>query len=301
MYRYQAIIFILILLSYTASAQQNDNCQKWDLESGSDLSTYENLPFSMSLIAESLVKNSTVVFCPAGITRTSPNDFKKRYAFSWDVKYNNIYFKSDDGLVFEGMNEHGFSASLIFLKECELPETEKEMIPIGGSMVVNFFIDHFTCVDTALLAVWDIRIFDDLGLDCGWPFRLVLHDTSGATAYLEYIDGRRQLFTPEYPAFIPGGPDYSRLLTLEHITDSVPRNKAESMYLDIIKTGFPPNIDLLVLQYYIKNFDDESYYSLMRYPFTREINMLTPSGEEARFGLRDIQFIPGEEVETRFF
>lgn len=274
---------------------------RWGLGAGSDLCVYDSLPLSLCMLEESFVTNSEVVFCPSGIERSSGNDVRKRYPFSWTVKYNNIYLKNAEGIVYEGMNEYGFSASLMFLQDSQLPEKEKELIPIGASLAVNFFIDHFKCIDTALLAIWDIRIFDDLSLEGGWPFRIVLHDTSGASAYIEYLDGNRNVYTPDDPAFIVSGPDYARLIELEYIAEALPENRAEQLFLDIVFSGFPPNTALVVLQYYMQNIPDKQFYSLFRYHENRELYILTPANDEAVFNFREIEFLPGKEVSTTYF
>ena len=290
------ILSVFLAIATQSGAQQGLNSY---LGSGSDFSMSDSLPMSIRMLEEEFAEQTEFVFCPAGIERLSQDDRKKRYVFDWESKYNNIYLRNRDGLVYEGMNEHGFSASLVFLEECELPPKDKELIPIAASLAVNFFIDHFTCVDTALLAIWDIRIYDDIGQ--GWPFRIVLHDTSGATAYLEYINGSRQVYTPDDPSFIVAGPDYARLIKLAYIPEEKPESDIEKLYLDLIGTGFPPNSTLLLMQYYMKYFSDTEYHSIFRYPMDKEIVVLTPGNDEAVFKFSEAEFIPGKEVSIRFF
>jgi penicillin V acylase-like amidase (Ntn superfamily) len=295
------LISAFIFFQAPIYAQQNAVCGTWDLETGADLALADSLAFSICQQSEALVKDAEVVFCPAGIKRSSADDIKKRMRFDWVVKYNNIYLRSVEGVVFEGMNEHGFSASLLFHQGNILSGKEKHNIPIGASLAVNFFIDHFKCIDTALLAVWDIRIFDDMDLECDWPFRIVLHDSTGSSAYVEYVNGKREVYTDDGPSFIVGGPNFSRLVTLKHLPDYLPDGKAEELYVHLIGTGYPPNADLLLLQYYMHHFSTESYYTILRYPLSAELNFMIPGGDEARFDLHVIEFKPGKEVSTRFF
>lgn len=281
--------------SYSAA----QNTLNTHLGSGSDFAMSDSLPMSIMMLEEKFAHQTDVIFCPAGIQRSSQDDRKKRYAFDWISRYNNIYFRNSEGLVYEGMNEHGFSASLLFLDESRLAKKEKEQIPIGASLAVNFFIDHFKCIDTALLAIWDIRIYNDLEQGC--PFRIVLHDSTGATAYVEYIDGSRQVYTPDEPAFIVAGPEYARLIKLAHIPEESPESKIEELYLELIRTGFPPNSSLLLMQYYMKYFGDTDYYIFFRYPADKEIVILTPGEDEAVFKFSEVEFIPGKEVSIKFF
>lgn len=294
------LILLTVFLALAANSWAQESLSS-NLGSGSDFIMHDSLPLSIRLLEKAFAGQTEVVFCPAGIERSSQDDRKKRFAFYWESKYNNIYFRNSNGIVYEGMNEHGFSASLLFLENSELPPKEKGLIPMAASLAVNFFIDHFKCIDTALLAIWDIRIYDDLGFDGGWPFRIILHDTTGATAYLEYIDGNRQVYTPEAPAFVVAGPDYSRLIKLAYLPEARPETNIEQLYLEMSGSTQLPNAPLILMQLYMKYFGDEEYYSFFRYPRDKEIIILTPEDVEAVFKFSETDFIPGEEVITSFF
>ncbi len=293
------VIFLLLTQAYL-HAQVSINCDEWDFESGTDLLPDDSMPFSIAVPGSGLLNNAQISFCPSGIERSSPNDINKRHHFDWVVKFNNIYLKTSGGFVFEGMNEHGFSASLMFLNNSRLPEKDKEYIPIAASLCINFFIDHFKCIDTALLAIWDIRIFDDSDLECGWPFRLVLHDSSGATAYIEYVDGSRRVYTPESPALIVGGPEYDRLITLKYMPDSIPVGEAEKRYLDILDTTDIPDISFTLLKHYNgSNYDH--LYMILRAHMNKEILIMNQSAEELRLKFSEIVFTPGKVTTKNIF
>ena len=292
--------YILIFLAFPIFTH-GQNRHALGLGTGSDLCVNDSIPFSLHVIEEKFVSGTEVVFCPAGIKRSSTNDIKKRQSYNWITKYENIYLRNQDGIVFEGMNEYGFSASLVYHENCHLPDKEKQLIPIGVSLAVNFFIDHFKSVDTALLAVWDIRIFDDLGLDAGWPFRIILHDTSGATAYIEYVHGYRSVYTPDKPAFVVSGADYTHLIKLEYIPETRAETKVDELYLNIIHSAYPPNIVLLLLKEYIDLFPDSQYYNIFRYHQEKEMYIMTPDNDEILFNFREIEFLKGEELTTSFF
>lgn len=297
-----ALVYTLLIVLLNPAfihAQQRMNCDEWDYESGTDLLPDDSIPFSITMPGSGLMNNAQIAFCPSGIERSSPDDVNKRHHFEWTVKYNNIYLRTSQGLVFEGMNKHGFSASLMFLKNSRLPEKDKEHIPIAASLSINFFIDHFKCIDTALLAIWDIRIFDDLDLECGWPFRLILHDSTGATAYIEYVMGDLRVYTPGSPALIVGGTTYARLITLKHFPDSIPAGKAEKRFLDII-TNSIPDISWALLQYYNESNSDH-YYGILRDHMNKEILIMNPSVEELRLKFSEIDFTPGRETTKKIF
>ena len=134
------ILVFLFAIMVSGKAQEQD---VFGLGTGSDLCVYDTDLLSLSIIEEEFILNSEVIFCPAGIERSSENDIKKHNRFRWRVKFNNIYFRNPEGIVYEGMNEHGFSASLMFMENVHLPEKDKEFIPISSSLIVNFLIDHF--------------------------------------------------------------------------------------------------------------------------------------------------------------
>lgn len=297
---YTALVFLILLFPVEISAQ-NSPCDILIEEIGTDiLSQNDEGIFTLSILA-SLTENADAIYCPAGIERSSPNDVKKKYSFDWTVKYNNIYLENSDGIVFQGMNEHGFSASLMYLKNSHLPEKNKELIPIAASLSINFFIDHFKCIDTALLAIWDIRIFDDIGLECAWPFRIVLHDSTGATAYIEYINGKRQVYTPEAPTSIVDGPSYARLLTIKHIADSAAITNSERRYLayeDAITTpAFPENIKELFSVYEGRN----AFLFIIKKHSTRSMEVIRPGGRRVEIHFDEMEFISGEERRSRLF
>ena len=287
------IVILLLLIPIFSSAQQSINCDEWDYDSGLDLFPFDSISYSISKIDPVLLQNAELVVCPAGIKRSSPDDNKKRLRFDWISKYNNIYIKSAQGIVFEGMNEHGFSASLMYLKNSQLPEKDKEHLPIAASLVVNFFIDHFKSIDTALLAIWDIRIFDDVGLDCGWPFRIVLHDSGGATVYLEYTDGKRYVYTPAPPALIVGGPDYTRLLSLKYFADSIPKGASEIRFRDIMMSCETPMDQWRKIQEYDENKPGEVH--LYRDHGKREILILGESEKKRSINFSETDFSKEEE------
>jgi hypothetical protein len=233
MKRFLLIAVLLFSAYFFVQGQDGFNCEPIEKIAGHDIMIYDEYAMSFRIMSDNIFRGGEVIYCPAGIKRSSRDDVKRRWSFKWMSKYNNLYFKTSDGLIIEGMNEHGFSASLMLLQKSNLPEKENELIPIAASMAINFFIDHFKSVDTALLAVWDTRIYDDLGAGCGWPFRITLHDSSGATAYIEHIDGKLSVYTPETPAIICDGPAYDRLLMVKYITDSIPLGQAESDFIDL--------------------------------------------------------------------
>lgn len=223
---------IMALLLYTSvSGQVSYDCVRLSADRGIDIMYTSEEASSFRALPAYLLQGSEIILCPAGHKRVSSNDYKKRWAYKWQVKYPNLYIQTAGGLVLEGMNMHGFSASLQYLEHNRLPETEETLIPIASSLAINFFIDHFKCIDTALLAVWDTRIFDDIGGKCAWPFRIILHDSTGSTAYIEHIGGRLRVFTPDVPAMVCGGPDYSRFLTIKYIEDSIASTPAEQDFL----------------------------------------------------------------------
>ncbi|MEN8223726.1 MAG: hypothetical protein ABFS05_00060 [Bacteroidota bacterium] len=294
------ISIIFMILSGIVFGQMRIDCDGLEMEAGSDFISKGKYASSVRTWHSDSLSDASIVLCPAGLHRSSQDDIKKRYSFDWTVKYNNIYLKTKEGLIIEGLNEHGFSASLMFLNNSQLAGKEKEHIPIAASLVINFFIDHFKCVDTALLAVWDVRIYDDLGMTCGWPFRIVLHDSAGSTAYIEHIDGHKRVYTPGSPALIVDGPDYARLITIKYLQDSIPGNKAEMRYLQIQKEIDSDSFDGMIF-YYIKNHPEIPFLEITR-GHSRNAQLLILKRTDAIcFEIQKLEFKTGVETILKVF
>lgn len=297
------VFLIAFLLPGFIRAQISAGCNELKLEAGTDIMIFDRFATSYMTWHADLIRDAKMVICPAGIERSSPDDVKKRFSFEWTVKYKNIYIELPDGVVIDGINEYGFSASLMHLNNSRLLAIDKEHIPIAASLSINFFIDHFKSIDTALLAVWDIRIFDDMGLDCGWPFRLVLHDSTGATAYIEHIEGSLRVYTPEAPAVITDGTEYARLLMLKYLQDSLPKNKAESRFLDFeqgIISHSGDNIHKLKQYYKDNNPDIENLFIIWRSHSDAAI-IIRDSSKFDTFEISEMKFTPGKETFKKIY
>lgn len=283
--------------------QPKMDCAKVKSERGVDIFTNEGMPLSYYYLTSETVKGTEVVFCPAGIGRSSPDDVRKRLAFDWKVKYNTIYLRTSDGLVIEGMNEHGFSASLMYLGKSGLQEKERKLIPIAASMAVNFFIDHFKSIDTVLLAVWDTRIFDDIGSECGWPFRIILHDSTGATAYIEHIEGDLRVFTPEAPAVITAAADFTRLVTIRHTPLYQPQSDAEKdfLYFDHFAEDPRDKAPEKIPAYFEKQGKIGEYYIFVKRTHENAGLYIESGGKKVSFPFNEVIFPADRETAKPLF
>ena len=298
-------IFFLVL-AFTGIelfAQINLDCGVLQKDRGVDILNFDDQASSCRFSASSLFNGAEVVLCPAGIERSSPDDIKKRWSFDWKVKYDNIYIRTKGGLVLEGINSHGFSASLMFLDNSMLPKKNKKLIPIAASLAVNFYIDHFKSIDTALLAVWDTRIFDDIGAECGWPLRIILHDSTGATAYVEYIEGDLRVFTPEAPAVITAGSNYSRLVTVRHMPLYEPRNSSERdfLYFDHFANDPRDKDPEKVPAYYHKHVKALKEYIFLHRDHENPVLTIRSAEKKSEYKFKEIRFPVGQETARPLF
>ena len=305
---YFTIIFALFFVFPCAIvAQVSLDCDKLVMDAGTDIIIKDNISvISARSWYPTLSGDARIVFCPAGIERSSPNDVKKRCPFEWTVKYDNIYVEVFDGIVIEGMNEHGLSVSLMFHEKSRLPKKEKTLIPIAASLWTRFFLDHFKCIDTAMLAVWDIRLFSDLDSKDDWPFRLVLHDSTAATAYIEYVDGNLRVYDPDPPAAITDGPDYASLLIEKYIPTGVSHESPAGRFIraedTLMKYRHPINIAsvLEILEYLGKNNQKASWLLARNH---REAALQFQFGDKGiiRYKLDEVTFTPGKEIRQKLF
>ncbi|NQT78144.1 MAG: linear amide C-N hydrolase [Bacteroidetes bacterium] len=309
MIRIYTAIIIVLFFAFPGGivAQVSLDYDKLFMDAGTDIIMKDNISvISVRSWYSTPPDDARIVFCPAGIERSSPNDVKKRCPFEWTVKYDNIYVEVLNGIVIEGMNKHGLSASLMFLKNSRLPKKEKTLIPIAASLWTRFYLDHFKCIDTAMLAVWDIRLFDDLNSKCGWPFRLVLHDSTGATAFIEYIDGKLRVYDPGPPAVITDGPDYASLLIEKYIPTGVSPESPAARFIrledTLMKYRYPINIVsvLEILEYPGTNTPKASWF-LARDHREATLQFLSEDKRDIRYKLDEVNFTPGKEIRQKLF
>ncbi len=298
------LIIYLFIPGYT-TAQVSLDCDKLFMDAGTDIIMKDSISVISARSWYSTLSDDThIVFCPAGIERSSPNDVKKRCPFEWTVKYDNIYVEVFDGIVIEGMNEHGLSASLMFHEKSRLPKKEKTLIPIAASLWIRFFLDHFKCIDTAMLAVWDIRLFSDLDSNCDWPFRLVLHDSTAATAYIEYVDGNLRVYDPDPPAVIIDGSDYASLLIEKYIPTGVSHESPAGRFImaedTLMKYRHSINIVSVmeILEYLGKNTQKASWL-LARDHREAALQFLSEDRESIIYKLDEVNFTPGKEIRQK--
>ena len=296
----------LFMPGYT-QAQVSLDCDKLFMDAGTDIIMKDSISvISARSWYSTLPDDARIVFCPAGIERSSPNDVKKRFPFEWTVKYDNIYVEVFDGIVIEGMNEHGFSASLMFHEKCQLPKEEKTLIPIAASLWTRFFLDHFKCIDTAMLAVWDIRPFSDLDSKCDWPFRLVLHDSTGATAFIEYVDGNLRVYDPDPPAVITDGPDYASLLIEKYIPTGVSHESPTGRFImaedTLMKYRHPINItSVMEIFEYLEMNTQNAAWHLARDHTKVALQFLSEDKGNIRYKFNEVIFTPGKEIRQKLF
>lgn len=298
-----ALYFIAAIIAAAPPLKGQENFDRnegaWD--SGTDILTVAQQVYSFRTWDQTMLAGTELMLCPAGMKRVSPNDVRKRRTFDWVSEYNNIYLRLPCGLVVEGMNDEGFSASLMFLESGLLPGEDRIHIPIAATLCVNFFIDHFNCVDTALLAIWDIRIFDDPGSGCGWPFRIILHDSTGATAFFEYTDGHKRVYTPDPPVLIVGGPEYARLLTLRHISDSLASGRAEERFMELDRMMQGRLLNHASIPEALSDQNDGRQDVLIERNHSAASMTITLDTATLTFVLNKMDFTPGSETSAEIF
>jgi len=297
-----SLFLLMVFTGLNLLAQISLDCSLMRMDRGVDIMNYD-VATSCRYSASSLMDGAEIVFCPAGIERSSPDDIKKRWSFDWKVKFNNIYIRTKGGIVLEGMNAHGFSASVMYLENSMLPKKNKKLIPIAASLAVNFYIDHFKSIDTALLAVWDTRIFDDIGSDCGWPFRIILHDSTGATAYVEFIEEEMRVFTPEAPSVVTSGSSFTRLVTIRHTPLYEPQNNSEKdfLYFDHFANDPRDKDPEKVPAYYQKHVKDLKDYIFLRRDHENPALSVRSADNKAEYKFREMRFPAGKETTGSLF
>lgn len=119
---------------------------------------------------------------------------KGRKAVQWTSKYGFLGVGAFGGkAVTDGLNTEGLAAGLLWLPTTEYPSTDgstqKPFLAIND--IVNWILGQFKGVDEVLTGLESVRVWGSslAGLGEVPPLHLSLHDASGKSAVVEFLDG----------------------------------------------------------------------------------------------------------------
>lgn len=156
--------------------------------------------------------DSKVVINPRGISRQSHGLTPEDVPLKWTAQYGSVTvnaFDNDGGP--EGMNEHGLSGANLVLGETKYPARDSRPA-VNYSHWVQYFLDTCKTVAEAINESPKFRVVPIMVGGQTWPLHVVLHDASGDSAVLEYLDGELRIYHPADVNVLTNSPPYENQL-----------------------------------------------------------------------------------------
>ncbi|MDQ7782933.1 MAG: linear amide C-N hydrolase [Desulfomonilaceae bacterium] len=156
--------------------------------------------------------DSKVVINPRGISRRSSDLLPEDVPLQWIAAYGSVTvnaFDQDGGP--EGMNEHGLSGANLVLAETKYPARDSRPAVNYGHWV-QYFLDTCKTVAEAVNKAPEFRV---VAVPIGgrtWPLHVVLHDASGDSAVLDYLEGQLKIHHSRDVNVLANGPPYKEQL-----------------------------------------------------------------------------------------
>ncbi|MFH1593268.1 MAG: linear amide C-N hydrolase [Candidatus Omnitrophota bacterium] len=138
-----------------------------------------------------------VVINPRGIAREAGQVTHKDEPVKWVSKYGsvtfNIYVEESPQGATDGMNEHGLSAAALWMTASKYPAEDFRPVLDDGAWV-QYCLDNFKTVDEIIADAPGLRVKADKYFGKVVALHLYIHDPSGNSAILEYIEGNLAIY-----------------------------------------------------------------------------------------------------------
>ena len=153
------------------------------------------------------------------------NSFTGDNKLSWTNKYGFVGINASliglNEKFVDGINEHGLSASLLWLNETKLPtvpkpgETRKDLSVLD---VVGYTLGQCKTIDEARKALTDLRVWGEKAELLNVPINPTLHlfvaDAYGKSMVVEWINGKQHIYdqsnVDNYPNALTNSPPYPK-------------------------------------------------------------------------------------------
>lgn len=133
-----------------------------------------------------------LVFNPRGVSRTAQLIEPQNAPVEWTSKYGSVTVNIDAEDITQGatdgMNEHGLTAAVLWMEASKYPEADTRP-GLDDGMWVQYCLDNFKTVQEVIANAPSLRVEEDKYLDKTVALHLYIHDPSGNSAILEYLDG----------------------------------------------------------------------------------------------------------------
>ena len=152
---------------------------------------------------------------PRGMKR---NGETGKNTIEWTSKYGSVITSAYDISTTDGLNEAGFSASVLWLVESEYPDVDKNKPGLTIAAWAQYVLDNFASVDEAVkvLEQEPFTILTDKvpGEDRLATLHLSISDASGDSAIIEYIAGKQVIHHSRDYQVMTNSPTFKQQLAL---------------------------------------------------------------------------------------
>jgi penicillin V acylase-like amidase (Ntn superfamily) len=148
--------------------------------------------------------NAKVVINPRGIYRASTDLQPGDTPLNWTSKYGSISIDFINISFVDGINEKGLSAGMLWLDGSRYPPQSADPV-LSLDLWAQYYLDNCQTVAEAVALAPTFRVYTVLTF---FGLHLILHDASGDSALMEYVDGVLNIYHPMEEPVVTNQPPY---------------------------------------------------------------------------------------------
>ncbi|MCX6339438.1 MAG: linear amide C-N hydrolase [Candidatus Aureabacteria bacterium] len=139
-----------------------------------------------------------MVLSPCGVERTALLPSEGDTPITWTAKYGSVsIYAFGQNICTDGINEHGLSAAILWCEDSKYP-TQQSDRAMSINYWAQYFLDMHLNVADAVVDARDLKLYNPLQALISANLHLVLHDSSGDSAVLEYDGlGNLNVYRPD--------------------------------------------------------------------------------------------------------
>ena len=200
------VVFFAVLLGVCGEAGA---CSDVFVNSGAEMVSGRNIDWPMGADVRMSIN-------PRGLFRTAEATYPTDQPLSWISQYGSITLQLyilGTYITLDGMNEHGLSVGMLMMLSSVYPSPDSRPY-LNDDKWVLYYLDNCRTVAEAVEIAPTIRV------SCLLGGHLVLHDPTGDSAVMEYVDGELKIYRPpEYNGALTNDPCYEdQLANLDNYT-----------------------------------------------------------------------------------
>ena len=200
--KYVYVLWIILIVGLLNVNKEVMACSDIIINTGSEKVSARNMDWPSD-------GDAIVVINPRGIYRESSEYQPGDTRLNWVSKYGSVSVKFINLSYVDGINEHGLSASLLWLSESEYPP--RSALPVLSlGLWAQYYLDNCKTVAEAVALAPTFRVYTALSF---FGLHLILYDASGDSALMECVDGKLNIYHPLEQPVVTNDPPYPEQLT----------------------------------------------------------------------------------------